>query len=132
MTVKEIRLSGLDDLEQIHSYRVYERFLRREPMQPAEQAVLTPNREELAAVYRMLAALRGKSFGVESALGSLRQQSMTAGKLLFCFDIMQERGLIDCRVTGGKVQAALLRQSGKVDIMASSVLRELSAITEQA
>lgn len=132
ITVRDIRLSGLDDLEQIHSYRVYENFLRREPMTHAQCAVLAPTREELAAIYRMLAALRGKSFGVESALGALRQQNITAGKLLFCLDIMQERGLIDCHVTGGKIQAALLRQSGKVDIMASSVLAELHAITQNA
>lgn len=123
--VREIRLSGLDDREQIHSYRCYERFLRRETMQPAEQAVLRPNREELAAIYRMLAAQRGAGFGIESAMGALRPQNMTVGKLLFCFDIMKERGLIECTAAGERVQVTLLRQNGKVDIMASSILREL-------
>lgn len=132
VTVRDVRLSGLDDNEQIHSYRVYERFLRREPLSAADCAALTPNREELAAVYRMLAALRGAGFGVESALGALTQWKITAGKLLFCFEIMAERGLLEYCLQGDRVEAKLLRTNGKVDILASPVLAQLQDLRENA
>lgn len=130
VTVRELRLSGLDDNEQIHSYRVYERFLRREPLTEEDCAVLQPNREELAAVYRMLASLRGAGFGVESALGALAQWKITAGKLLLSLDIMAERGLLEYRLLGDRVEAQLHRMSGKVDILASPVLAQLQELKE--
>ena len=132
VTVRDVRLSGLDDNEQIHSYRVYERYLRREPISAEDCTLLAPGREELAAVYRMLASLRGAGFGVESALGALAQWKITAGKLLLCFEIMSERGLLEYSLNGDRVNAKLLRTNGKVDILASPVLIQLQNLRENA
>lgn len=129
VTVRDVRLAGLDDRAQIHSYRLYERFLRREPMTQEDCGVLAPTREELAAVYRMLASFRGAAFGVESALGILKHLNFTAGKLLFSLDVMVERGLAEYRLCGERIEAKLLRTNGKVDILASSVFAELSGLT---
>lgn len=118
----------MEDHRQIHSYRVYERYLRREKIAHSDVVLLTPTREELAALYRMLATLRGAKCGIESALGALKQVNMTVGKLLLCLEIMRERGLIEYELSADCVQARLLRQSGKVDIMASAVLKNLAAL----
>lgn len=131
VTVRDIRLSGLNGEESLHSYRLYEKFRRREAMPAAEKAVLAPSREELAALYRLLASFRGAVFGVQSVLGVLSKKGFTLGKLLFSLDMLEERNLIRCGPREECMTAQLQKTEGKVDMFASRVFLELQVLPER-
>ena len=127
VSVRDIKLSGLDMDDCIHSYRIYEKYLRREILSDEEAAGLTPTREELAVLYRLLISYRGAAFGLQPLLGSLSLNGFTLGKLLLCLDILEERGLVRCGRKGERMTAQVLPTQGKVDIFASPVFRALRA-----
>lgn len=127
VTVRELRLSGLDDEENLRSYRIYEKFCRREGLTPEERELLSPTRDDLAAMYRLLAALRGAAFSPFRALSDLSGRGIGLGKLLLGLDMMEERGLIVCGPRGSTMTAQLQRTAGKVDMFASEVYRRLTA-----
>lgn len=131
ITVRDVRLSGLDDEENLHSYRMYEKFRRREALSAAEMGELSPSRDDLAALYRLLASFRGAAFGVQSVLGTLGSRGFTLGKLLLCFDILEERGLAQCGARGDIMTVQLQKTAGKVDLFASPIFSELRALAEQ-
>lgn len=131
VTVRDMRLSGLDDTENLHSYRVYEKFRRREAMTQQDLEMISPTRDDLAALYRQLAALRGANFGVQSLLGKLSSKTFTIGKLMLCFDILEERGLADCGARGEVMTVQLKKTAGKVDLFASDVFAELNALSHK-
>ncbi len=129
--VRDIRLSGLDSEKNLHSYRLYEKFRRQETMSAEEKEVLVPKREELAALYRLLASFRGAPFGVQSVLGTLSDKGFTLGKLFFGLDMMEERGLIRCGLRGETMAVQLQKTEGKVDMFTSRVFLELQALPER-
>jgi len=131
ITVRDVRLSGLNDEENLHTYRLYEKFRRREPMSGEEKKELAPSRDDLAALYRLLASFRGAPFGVQSVLGTLGSRGFTLGKLLLCFDILEERELARCGPRGGIMTVLLQKTAGKVDLFASRIFSELRALAEQ-
>lgn len=128
LNVRDVKLSGLDMDRCIHGYRVYEKYCRREPLSGEEAAELTPSREDLAALYRTLAARKGKPFGVQALLGALASQGFGLGRLLLCFDVLEERGLADCGPRTDNMSVQVLPTQGKVDIFASPVFDGLRAL----
>lgn len=127
VTVREIRLAGLDHERDLHTYRLYEGFRRGEPLGEGSGELL-PTREDLAMLYRKLASLRGAAVGAQPLLAALRGFSL--GKLLVCLDILEERSLIRCARRGELIQAELLRTTGKVDVFASGAYRRLAGKEE--
>ena len=123
VSVRDVKLSGLDREGCLHSFRLYEKARRREALSGQEAAELLPTREDFAAVYRRLKSLRGAPFGWESLLGGL--PSLSLGKLLLCLDIMEERRLV--ALLGGEERkvAEILPTQGKVDIFASPLYRQV-------
>ena len=97
-------------------------------MSGEEAAELTPSREDLAALYRTLAARKGKPFGVQALLGALASQGFGLGRLLLCFDVLEERGLADCGPRADTMSVQVLPTQGKVDIFASPVFDGLRAL----
>lgn len=128
VTVREIRLSGRGQ-EDLHAYRLYEKFRRREALSREEGAALAPTREDLAALYRKLSALGGRACGYEALLEGLK--GFTWGKLLLCRDILEERGLVRWENGGEVFRAELLPTQGKVDIFASKVFAGLKQSIEE-
>ncbi len=129
VTVRDLRLSGLDDGENLHSFRLYEKFRRREVLAPEEEALLAPSRDDLAALYRRLASLRGAPCGIQSLLGTLPGFSL--GRLLLCLDVLEERELIRLEAGDEVLRARLLPKSQKVDIFASKVFAGLKALARR-
>ena len=89
---------------------------------------LLPTRQDLAALYRKLASLKGAAFGLQSLLGAL--PGFNLGKLLLCLEMLQERRLI--ALLGGEQRktAELLPTQGKVDIFASPVYGRAKQLAE--
>ncbi len=130
VSVREVKLSGLDLDRCIGSFRTYEKVQRQEPLSQEEGKDLLPNREDLAVLYRKLKAYRGAAFGIQSLLGGLPGFSL--GKLLLCLDMLQERRLIDLMGGEEKKVAQLLPTQGKVDIFASPVYERAKGLVEGA
>ncbi|HIW24187.1 MAG TPA: single-stranded-DNA-specific exonuclease RecJ [Candidatus Acutalibacter stercoravium] len=128
VSVREAKLSGLDMDQCIHTYRVYEKLQRGEALSREEGEELLPTRQDLAALYRKLASLKGAAFGLQSLLGAL--PGFNLGKLLLCLEMLQERRLI--ALLGGEQRktAELLPTQGKVDIFASPVYGRAKQLAE--
>ena len=128
VSVREAKLSGLDMDQCIHTYRVYEKLQRGEALSREEGEELLPTRQDLAALYRKLASLKGAAFGLQSLLGAL--PGFNLGKLLLCLEMLQERCLI--ALLGGEQRktAELLPTQGKVDIFASPVYGRAKQLAE--
>ena len=124
--VRDVKLSGLDQDACIRSVRAYERFRRREPLTPKEGRALTPSRDQLAAVYRLLQSQGGAWLSGEALLWNLRERRFNLGMILVCCDVLEERGLIQYQVKGNALSARLIPVSQKVDIFASPLFARLN------
>ena len=123
VTVRDVRLSGPEDTESIHSWRVYERLQRGESLTAEDGALLTPTREDLAGLYRLIASCKGADLELMRAVDRLSGFSL--GKLLVGLDILEERGLARCGRREDKTPVKLLPVEGKVDILASEVYERI-------
>ncbi len=121
--VRDMRLSGPEDGENIHSWRLYERLARGESLTPADAEVITPSREDLAGLYRLLAACKGADLELMRAVERL--SGCTVGKLLVELDILEERGLAVVGPRDDKTPVRLVKVEGKVDILASPVYEKI-------
>lgn len=128
--VKEIKLSSLDTGLSIHSYRVYEKYRRREKMEQKEARILAPTREDLAALYRRLVAQKGAPAGVQSLLGALGTR-FNLGKLLLCLEVLEERGLIQYKISDELCDVQILPAGEKVDVFASRVFETIRTLIRE-
>lgn len=129
VTVRDLRLSGQDDGENIRSYRSYEKFRRGENLTWKEAAALEPSRGDLAAVYRRIVSLQGRLWLPESLLNEIADLSL--GKLLLCLDMLEERGLVKKKERGEAFQVGVVETKEKVDIFASPVFTRIKALMKE-
>lgn len=125
--LRDVRLSGLDRLELLRDLRVYERFRRGEPLTEEEARRLSPSREVLGAVYRLLPQVMGPRLGVEALVFRFRERGLNLGSLLFGLDVLAERELIRYRLAGCMLQAQKLPRDSKdkADLSLSPLYRKL-------
>ena len=126
VSVREVKLSGLDMDQCVHTYRLYEKLQRQEPLSPQEGAELLPTRQDLAALYRKLVSLKGDGFSAQSLAAAL--PGFGLGKLLLCLDMLQERRLVALLGGEERKSAEILPTQGKVDIFASPVFQRAEAL----
>ncbi|WP_158591020.1 single-stranded-DNA-specific exonuclease RecJ [Acutalibacter sp. 1XD8-33] len=123
--VRDVKLSGLDQRACLKSLRIYEKFLRQEPLSPQEAQELSPTREQLAVLYKTLPLKPGPALGAELLLSSLAPQGFTLGRLLFSLDLLRQAELIQGGVRGNFISAGRIPVESKVDIFASPMLAQL-------
>ncbi|MGI6255329.1 MAG: single-stranded-DNA-specific exonuclease RecJ [Acutalibacter sp.] len=126
ISVQDLRLSGVDADKSLHSYRVYEKIRRREPLTPQEAKTLLPTHEDLAVVYRKLTSLAGRAFSVHSMTAQLK--GMELGKLLLCLDMFQETHLVALQSREEIRTAEILPTKGKVDIFTAPMYQRAKAL----
>ena len=126
ISIQDLRLSGTDVDENLHSYRLYEKVRRQEPLNPGEGGELLPTHQDLAAVYRKLAVWKGKPFSVYSLAAQLK--GMALGKLLLCLDIFQETHLVALQGREEIRTAEILPTKGKVDIFTAPMYQRAKAL----
>ena len=132
VSVRDVKLSGLDLDQCIGSYRVYEKGKRGERLTREEGRELLPSREELAALYRLLAAHSGETLGLQTLAGALAPKGLGYGKILVGLEMLEERKLIALRLWGECLKAQILPAKGKTDMFQSAVYRRLAEQTEEA
>lgn len=123
--VRDVRLSGLDQAECLKTLRAYEAFSRGEGLSPESAAGLEPDRQQLAALYKLLPGKPGPYVGIEPLLMTLAHQGFTLGRLLFSLDLLAERGLIARGLRGSLLRAYRLPAKEKADLDASPLLAAL-------
>ena len=123
--VRDVKLSGLDQKACLSSLRVYEKFLRQEPLSRQEAEELSPTRDHLAALYKLLPPKPGPVLGAELLLSALAPQGFTLGRLLFSLDLLVQAGLAQSRLQGNLISACRVPVRQKMDILASPMLARL-------
>lgn len=129
--VRDVKLSGLDQEYCITCSRAYEKLRRKEPLPPTEAKELTPTRDQLAAVYRLVQSRSGNWTGIEPLLWSLRNHGVNPGMLFTSCDILKERGLIHYQTRENNLWAKIIPVSEKVDIFASPLYVKLVKMCEE-
>ena len=112
---------------------LYSRFVRQEPLAPAEAARLLPTRSEFVAVWRYLIANSRDDrlqenfacMGRKIARGAA--ESLTLSKARICLDVFAEQGLIELHASRRCCQIRLTSDGHKVDLDASPIVKALRA-----
>ncbi len=123
--VRDIKLSDIDIDGAIEAYQLYERTKRKEELNAEQAERITPDREDIAAVYKMLKVYNGKRINLQ-VLAKALQSGMDIGKFMIILEILEERKLITYSLTGEILKAVLAETNGsKVDIYESAVFERI-------
>ncbi len=98
----------------------YEKLRRREPLTEKITQYITPNREDIAQIYRYLKQCRGFGWGYD--LLWCRLGKINFCKMMLCLDIMEEMGLLQPRRGTGEA-LVLAGTAAKVNLEDSSILQ---------
>lgn len=125
--VREMKPSAVNMDELLHSYRIYEKLKRLEPMGEGELRELTPTRADLADLYRTIRANGGWRQGTLQLLCDLPPHNISLGRLLTGLDILAERGLIT--LEGEELlRIELIQTEKKTDVFDSAVFATLQSL----
>lgn len=130
VSVRDIKLSGLDMDQCIHTYRLYEKLQREEPLSPQEGAELLPSRQDLAVLYRKLVSLKGQGFSAQSLARDL--PGFHLGKVLLGLDMLEESRLVSLLGGEERKSAEILPTQGKVDIFAAPAYQKAKRLVKSA
>ena len=130
VSVRDIKLSGLDMDQCIHTYRLYEKLQREEPLSPQEGAELLPSRQDLAVLYRKLVSLKGQGFSAQSLARDL--SGFHLGKVLLGLDMLEESRLVSLLGGEERKSAEILPTQGKVDIFAAPAYQKAKRLVKSA
>lgn len=125
VVIKDMKPAGLETEGCIKSLRLYERLRWGEALSQEEKALLAPDRERLAALYRHLGGRKGRPTGPLALLRALGEGEEGLGRLLLSLDMLEERGLIAREEKGEALRVSLVPAKGKVDIFASPLYQRL-------
>lgn len=125
--IRELRPAGMDTGNLLLHVALYERVLRKEPLSEAQMKILFPTREDFALLYRYL-KIHGFFYGSCDLLSS-RLPEIPLSRLLFCLDVLQERGLVSYGRRGEEVRVSLLPVSQKVDLFASPWIQIIQSLS---
>ena len=109
--IKDIRMSGTDDLRYLKSVRLYEKLKRKEILTQKQKEYLKISRQEIAEVYRYIKKCGGWYADTDLLCYRLGDDGAGACKILTAVDILCELGIfrkendgISCIDTSVKVQ----------------------------
>ena len=109
--IKDIRMSGTDDLRYLRSVRLYEKLIRREVLTQKQKEFLHISRQEIAEVYRYIKKCGGWYGDTDLLCYRLGDDGAGACKILTAIDILCELGIfkkendgVSCIDTSVKVE----------------------------
>ena len=92
--IKDIRMSGTDDLKYLRSVRLYEKLMRREVLTKKQAEYLQITRQEVAEVYRYLKKNGGYTGDLDVLCYRLEDDGAAACKIMLAVDILEELGIL--------------------------------------
>lgn len=126
--IKDMKLSGLDVDAILSGWALYEKSRRGETLTKAELLSLLPERDEFAALYRLLRTENGFSGAPEALLGHLACPSVSIQKLLTALDVFAEHNLIRQERFGSNLTVTINQVAQKVDLFDSKRLTDLKKL----
>ena len=122
--VKDIRMSGTDDLRYLKSVRLYEKMKRREALTLKQKEYLHITREEIAEVYRYIKKCGGWYGDSDLLCYRLGDDGAGACKILTAIDILCELGIFKKEKDG----IACFDTSKKVNLESSALMKYVNSM----
>ena len=121
--IKSVRPRGIPQDKLVVGRQYYEKVRREEPVTRKIQEYITPDREDVAVLYRYLRRTGPFPFGYDQLWCRLGGQ-LNYCKMRLCLDIMEELSLLEVKA-GEEPVLCLPAQPMKADLERSHILRKL-------
>ncbi len=132
MKIKSVRPSGVPQDRLVVGKQYYEKLRRREAVSDKIRDYVTPNREDVALIYRYLKQVRSFPFGYDQLWCRLGGK-LNYCKMRLCIDIMEELSLLQRGESRGEDPLLSLAETQvKADLEQSSILKNLKGGEEYA
>ncbi len=93
--IKDIRMSGTDDDKYLKSVRLYEKLKRGEKLTEKQIDFITPERADIADVYRFIRGNGSWKFDTDILCYRLMSDGSNACKILAAIDVLEELGILE-------------------------------------
>jgi len=123
--IKNIRLSGLNEDKILTGIRLYEKFIRGEPLIRTEIERALPEREIFAAIYRAIKTQCGKKQDCEVLCMQINDDGGRICAVMIAIDAMLELGVIE-QAQDGRI--VMNTEQKKVNLDDSVILQKLRNI----
>ena len=120
--IKNVRPSGVPQDRLVVGRQYYEKLRRAEPLTEKIRDYITPDREDVAVIYRYLKQAGGFPFGYDQLWCRLGGR-LNYCKMRLCLDIMEELKLLGAQV--GEEPLLSLQSGAKADLEQSTILKKL-------
>lgn len=122
--LKDIKPAGFENYKYIDSLRIFEAFCRGEVISKDELMSIYPQREDFAAVYRLIRNTNGLNYKVENLCNRLAHK-ISYGKIKVILEAMNELGLIEIYEGLKTTEIKYIQTTNKVNILSSQIIRSL-------
>lgn len=126
LKIADIRRKGLNQSKLIAAENAYYAFKRGEKTDPRLIPLITPERADLAAVYKALGRDRLSPFGLFERVGT----DINYCKFLICLDVFSQAGLIDFDT--GAERVSVIPDAPKADTEKTPVMISLRRLAGKA
>lgn len=123
--IKEMKPAGFSGEDYLNEYGVYESYQRGESLSQEALSLITPSRDDVAAVYRFLKKNGGWRFGLEILQHRLPSPQLPACRLAVILDVMEELRFLKREAKEGRMNIVMRPAEGKVDLFSSKLLSSL-------
>ena len=120
--IKEVRPSGFAD-HIIDSYDLYKLYKNNPHISREQKTMLCPTRQDVAEIYRCIGSGNIPCDDIRPLF--MRFDGMNSGKIQVIIDVLQELGLVETGLCGGKNCFKLVKVSEKRDLFSSSYIKDL-------
>ena len=120
--IKSVRPSGVPQDRLVVGRQYYEKLRRCEPVTEKIRDYVTPDRDDVALIYRYLKQVGGFPFGYDQLWCRLGGK-LNYCKMRLCLDIMEELKLLGRQV--GEEPLLCLQAGAKADLEQSNILKKL-------
>ncbi len=121
--IKSVRPSGIPQDRLVVGRQYYEKIRRQEAITEKIRDYVTPNRDDVALIYRYLKQVKAFPFGYDQLWCRLGGK-LNYCKMRLCLDIMEELSLL-CRQEGEMTVLSLPAKPAKADLEQSGILQKL-------
>lgn len=125
--IKDIRMSGTDDLRYLKSVRLFEKLMRKEPLTAKQAEYLQITRQEIAEVYRYIKKNGGHKGDFDVLCYRLGDDGASACKVLSAIEVLSELGILGKDKDG----VFLADTQKKVNLESSALLAYIGSLINE-
>lgn len=125
--IKDIRMSGTDDLRYLKSVRLYEKLMRKEVLTKKQIEYLQITRQQIAEVYKYIRKCKSYKGDYDVLCYRLGDDGAGACKILLAIDILKELGIFSCEDN----LLRLVNTEKKVNLEDSKLLRYVRSLSNE-